>query len=91
MTRSESENYRGSCAGIREQVFEFLDAELVSPARERIEAHLSACPRCAGFFAHQRAFLEVIERRGTIDQAPAELRDRIRAVLARRAEMRRQS
>jgi mycothiol system anti-sigma-R factor len=89
MTRPESEDYMARCAGVRARVYEFLDAELAASDRERVDAHLSACPPCAGFFAHERAFLEVIERRRAVEEAPAELRDRIRAALTQREETRR--
>ena len=91
MMRSESQDHMAGCAHIRARVYEFLDAELAASARERIDAHLRACPPCAGFFAHERAFLELIERRGKIDEAPGDLRDRVRAALAKREEMRRRS
>jgi mycothiol system anti-sigma-R factor len=79
----------GSCAGVRAKVYEFLDEELAPPDRRRVDAHLAACPPCAGHFAYERAFLAVVERRATIDEAPAELRERIRAALAMREEARR--
>jgi mycothiol system anti-sigma-R factor len=86
MTMAGSEGPPVQCATVCERVYEFLDEELSPAERERIAGHLSSCPPCAGHFAFERAFLAVLHRRVTIDQAPAELRDRIRATLASLAE-----
>ena len=89
MTRSEFERDAAGCAAVRARVYEFLDGELAAGDRHRIDAHLSACPPCAGHFAFERSFLAVLERRVPLDQAPPELRERIRAALAFREGVRR--
>jgi mycothiol system anti-sigma-R factor len=66
---------------VRRLVFEFLDDELGQPQVAVITEHLTLCPPCAGYFAFERTFLAVLHRRIPVDQAPAELRDRIRAAL----------
>ena len=86
MTMAGSERGPVACAGVCERVYEFLDEELSPSERERIAGHLSACPPCARHFAFERAFLAVLHRRVTIDQAPAELRERIRTALASGSE-----
>jgi mycothiol system anti-sigma-R factor len=73
-----------SCTEVRRLVFEFLDDELVETRAASVAQHLSLCPPCKGFFAFERTFLAVLHRRVSIDQAPAELRDRIRSALADR-------
>jgi mycothiol system anti-sigma-R factor len=72
------------CLEVRRLVFEFLDDELAKPKAASVAEHLSLCPPCRGFFAFERTFLAVLHRRVSIDQAPPELRDRIRAALADR-------
>lgn len=65
-------------------MFEFLDDELAPPQVALIVEHLILCGPCTGYVAFERTFLAVLRRRVPIDQAPAELRDRIRAALADR-------
>ena len=84
MQRSGPEGTATPCVEVRRVVFEFLDGELPPPQVQRIEAHLILCTPCAGFFAFERTFLAVLRRRVPIDQAPVELRERIRAALADR-------
>ena len=84
MERSGSEGAVSPCVEVRRQVFEFLDDELAPPQAASILEHLSLCPPCKGFFAFERTFLAVLHRRVSIDHAPDELRDRIRAALADR-------
>ena len=84
MARSESDGLMNSCAEVRRLVFEFLDDELAEPRATSIIEHLSLCPLCKGFFAFERTFLAVLHRRVSIDQAPPELRDRIRSALSER-------
>lgn len=84
MLRSGSEGPAAPCVEVRRLVFEFLDEELPSNQSQLIVEHLVLCPPCAGFFAFERTFLAVLRRRVPIDQAPVELRERIRAALADR-------
>ncbi len=72
------------CAEVRRRVFEFLDDELDPGQSALIVEHLRVCRPCDGFFVFERSFLAVLRRRVPIDQAPPELRDRIRAALADR-------
>ena len=89
MTRSGSGEHAERCASIRQRVYEFLDDELPADDRQRIDAHLSACPPCARRFAFERVFLAVVQRRVSIDEAPPELRERIRAAICREGTRRR--
>ena len=84
MHRSGQESTSSPCAEIRRLVFEFLDDELAAPQSTSVVDHLERCPPCKGYFAFERTFLAVVRRCVPIDQAPAELRDRIRAALADR-------
>ena len=84
MHRPESEGTIAPCVEVRRLVFEYLDDELGPAQVTLIAHHLTLCGPCAGFFAFERTFLAVLRRRVPIDEAPAELRDRIRAALADR-------
>ena len=72
------------CFEVRRLVFEFLDGELGQPQAALIAEHLTVCSPCAGFVTFERTFLAVLRRRVPIDQAPVELRERIRSALADR-------
>ena len=65
-------------------MFEFLDRELEPEQAAGIEKHLAVCNPCAGFYAFERTFLGVLRRRVSIEQAPAEFRERLRVALAAR-------
>ena len=84
MHTSGSEAAAVPCTEVRRLVFEFLDDELPAPQATLIVEHLGLCPPCAGFFTFERTFLAVLRRRVPIDQAPEDLRERIRAALADR-------
>ena len=84
MHESDPETHVASCAETRNVVYEFLDDELAAPAADRVNRHLLACPPCAGFFDFERAYLLVLKRGATIEAAPRELRERLRAAFATR-------
>jgi len=84
MQRSEPEGANASCVAVRNLVFEFLDRELEPEQAAGVEKHLAACSPCAGFYAFERTFLGVLRRRVALEQAPAELRERLRIALADR-------
>ncbi len=84
MHEPDSETHPASCPETRKVVYEFLDDELPAPVAERVNKHLLACPPCAGFFNFERAYLLVLKRGATVESAPSELRERLRAALASR-------
>ena len=84
MPESDPETHATSCAAARQVVYEFLDDELLPVDAARVNRHLLVCPPCAGFFNFERAYLLVLKRRTTIDAAPSELREKLRAALASR-------
>ena len=88
MEPSTSEISRWPCAAVRKVVYEFLDDELSPGDAIPVTRHLERCPPCAGFFTFERAYLLVLKRKTTIDAAPLELRERIRAALASRERSR---
>ena len=84
MQPSESDEALRRCIEARSLVFEFLDDELMPAQVAIVVEHLAACNSCAGFFAFERTFLGVLRRRVPIDEAPPDLRERLRAALADR-------
>ena len=84
MDRSETAMHATDCAEVRKLVYEFLDQELPADELDRISKHLARCSPCAGVYTFERAYLLVLKRRTTIEAAPADLRERIRAALASR-------
>ena len=84
MERSDPEMHALPCATVRKVVYEFLDEELPPAEALAVDRHLALCPPCAGLYIFERAYLLVLKRGAPIDAAPAELRERIRAALARR-------
>ena len=88
MESSSSEISASPCAATRKLVYEFLDEELAPAARAPVARHLAECPPCAGYFTFERAYLLVVKRKTTIEAAPPELRDRLRAELAARGRSR---
>ena len=88
MDRSETAMHAPDCAEVRKLVYEFLDQELPPDEVGRIAKHLAACSPCAGVYTFERAYLLVLKRRTTIESAPPELRERIRAALASRERSR---
>ena len=84
MERSDSESPAIRCAAVRKLVYEFIDCELPPTDAASVDQHLTRCPPCAGFFSFERAFLRVLKGAGSIEGAPAELRERIRSALERR-------
>ena len=88
MEPSSSEISVWPCAAVRKVVYEFLDDELPAHDVAPVTRHLDACPPCAGFFTFERAYLLVVKRRTTIESAPPELRERLRAALASRERSR---
>ena len=85
MPESDPETHAMSCAAARKVVYEFLDDELRPADAASVNRHLLACPPCAGFFNFEHAYLLVLKRRPTIESAPSELRERLRAALASRS------
>ena len=84
MHQSDSETPAASCTAIRQIVYEFLDDEMPAPDANHVNQHLLACPPCAGFFNFERAYLLALKRCMTIESAPSELRERLRAAVAGR-------
>ena len=65
------------CAGVMEQLYEYIDEELDDAALvERIRAHLEVCQTCFPHYRFEKTFLRFLSEQGR-NSAPRELRHRI--------------
>lgn len=65
------------CAGVVEQLYEFIDEELTdSELVEKIRKHLEICQKCYPHYEFEKAFLRFLAEQGR-SEAPPELRRRI--------------
>ena len=64
------------CRQAVELVTEYLEGALPRRDRERLEAHLSACPHCTAYFAQFRTTIRVLGRIEPETLAP-EVRDEL--------------
>jgi anti-sigma factor (TIGR02949 family) len=70
-----------NCAECEVLIHALLDGELDAGHARDVEAHLAACPGCAGKLAAFRRMREVMAAANLKETAPAHLRDRIEAAL----------
>mgnify|MGYP004518084377 CR=1 FL=1 len=68
------------CDGVLERIYAVLDGEVSTGEIAAIQAHLEACPPCLDEYEVEAA-LKALVRRCCVEQAPAQLRDRIVASL----------
>lgn len=65
------------CAGVMEQLYEYLDEELDDPVLVvKIREHLEICKVCFPNYQFEKAFLRFLSEQGR-NSAPAELRHKI--------------
>lgn len=74
----------GPCEHIVERTHAWVDGELTDEAATALRAHVRACPACARVLAVESRFLRAMKRRARLDQAPATLHGRLRALLGAR-------
>ncbi|MGE5459428.1 MAG: mycothiol system anti-sigma-R factor [Solirubrobacterales bacterium] len=67
------------CRQVLEQVELYLDGELGSDLRARIDEHLEKCPPCMDHSDFQRHLKELLRAKCGCDQVPEDLFERIRA------------
>ena len=71
-----------NCDKVVDEVYTFLDGELTGVRRSKIEWHLRKCSPCADSFHFEERLLLLVKRSCTDDEeVPAELFDRLRALL----------
>ena len=65
------------CAQALEQMYEFLDSELDSASRRKIQDHLDECGPCLQHFDLERVVKQLVVRSCANSHAPDELRVRV--------------
>jgi anti-sigma factor (TIGR02949 family) len=65
---------------------EFLDGELEGVTREKVEAHFDVCGRCYPHLRMEESFRTALRRASDGQQAPGELKDRVRQLLSQASE-----
>ena len=70
---------KDECRQVLEQVELYLDGELGSELRARIDEHLEKCSPCMDHSDFQRHLKELLRAKCGCDQVPADLFERIRA------------
>lgn len=80
MTTHDDAPNRVDCAQAIEQLFEFLDAEIDDERGDLIRVHLASCETCLAEY-DVVDHIKALVKRSCGEQAPAELRARIRAQL----------
>ena len=71
-----------SCDDVLVHVFEFLDHETGDARRAQIAEHLEDCSACLREFGIEQEVKALVNRCCGQEQAPAELKDRLRAKLS---------
>ncbi len=71
-----------TCQEAFDRLGDFADRELVPEDRERVEAHLALCARCAREFAFETSVLDALRRTLRRITVPEGLASRIAARLA---------
>jgi anti-sigma factor RsiW len=72
-----------ACADGVEMLMDYLEGTLGAADRKRIEAHVSACPRCAAFVESYSQTPRIL-RAATAAALPEDLADSLRRFLASR-------
>lgn len=73
-----------SCSQVLERLSDYLDGDLPPAERERLEAHLRGCDRCARFGGELRGVVDALRRHLARSQAlPGGFRERLRRAMER--------
>jgi len=71
-----------SCGQVLERLSDYLDGDLVADERDRVEAHLRGCDRCARFGGEFRTVVGALRSHlARTGQVPAGFRERLRRAL----------
>ena len=71
------------CERVLKQIELYLDGELVGVERVEIERHLGECSPCSGHSEFQRRLKEMLRAKCGCNDVPAELLERVRAMVSR--------
>ena len=76
-----------NCDKAVDEVYRFLDGELGTIRRSRIEWHLRKCDGCTGSYAFEERLLLLVKRSCSAESTdiPPELFDRLRALIHQEA------
>ena len=69
------------CAAALQQLWGYLDKELTAEDEDELREHLAGCPPCLAEYSID-VVLKTVVRRSCREEAPADLRVRIRQTLA---------
>lgn len=75
-----------SCEEALTRLQEFVDGQLTDLSQEQVEAHFEVCTRCYPHLALETAFKERVHAALARAEVPADLRDRVEALLKRADE-----
>lgn len=81
-SRGDGEAKAISCEEALRLVHEFIDGELDDVSAAEVEAHFEVCQQCYPHLRLERRFREALRRACGGEAAPAELRDRVRQIVA---------
>jgi anti-sigma factor (TIGR02949 family) len=70
-----------SCEEARAVLYEYLDGELEGLSYERVKAHFDVCARCYPKLSLEKSFLAAVERAGSGEKAPPELKTKVMGLL----------
>ena len=86
-----SERYEGgqndiTCSAVASLAFEYIDGEMHSEQRARMEDHVHRCPPCRNHLERERGFLKSLRSKLAGERCPDVVRDRIREAMRQRRE-----
>lgn len=70
-----------SCEDALRLVHEYLDGELADSSAKEVEQHFDMCQRCYPHLRLEAAFRDALRRAAAGQKAPADLRDKVVALL----------
>ncbi|WP_099025580.1 mycothiol system anti-sigma-R factor [Mycolicibacterium palauense] len=71
------------CASVIAEVWTLLDGECTAETREKLRAHLDACPTCLRYYGVEERIKQLIAVKCSGDKAPEGLRQRLRLEISR--------
>jgi anti-sigma factor (TIGR02949 family) len=71
------------CKEAERRLHGYLDRELTEEEAAEVRGHLSMCDNCRARFRFEEGLRRLVHRVGQAERAPAELRERIRALRRR--------
>lgn len=74
-----------SCEDALARIYEFLDGELEEMTHEQVERHFDVCKRCYPQLQWEQSFRRALHRAVEDEEAPDELKRRVRQLLESRA------